>query len=308
MRSHKNLHELLGIENMDSMPHEHILASGLHHPHIIALGMGLGYGLYGNGLYAHPHGGKLSKIANSLDKVFNPKRNGVSQAIDKNIVQPVEKSGNVIVNDLKTVGHYAIPAVTAGIGATLGNALLPGVGGLAGSAAGAYAGYKADQALGISGNTDFKGAGVRRKRKSKGGNLKQDLEKVWNKVPQGFHKPLEDLGKASVEYAGFKLPPKKSEGKGFRKGSKSKTRKGEEDFVTHKGDEDFHEDGHEEKGMPYEEGTGMKKSHRFVKGSAEAKAWMAHLREMRKNKVSGKGISNNSPQNGAIRVSPYSNF
>jgi hypothetical protein len=333
MRSHRNLHQLLGIENMDTMPH----------PHIVALGMGLGLGLTaggggssGTGLYASPHGGKLSPIASAFNKAFNPQKNGVAQAVQHDIVQPVVSVGDQIktgvvktynqaktgfnntftpqvgkdiVSDLKTTGKYAIPAILGGLGGLAGSFVGGPAGGMAGSALGSYGGYKADQALGISGNKDFVGMGVKKRgRKPKGGTIKQDLQKIYNKIPQEFHEPLEDLGRAGIEYAGYKLPPKKRTpvGKGMKKGDLSKTHKGDMDYTTKKGDMDFHRGGHDEI-MP-ETGTGLKK------GSPEMKAKMARLRAMRKGKVSGSGIvgngqkDNNSPHSGAIRLSPYQNF
>jgi hypothetical protein len=285
MRSHRNLHHLLGIEHMDTMPHAGVMGlvghnghgirpmgEGLsaHHAHIVALGMGLGYGLTagggsgggggdigGSGLYATPHGGKLSKIGNAFDKAFNPKRNGVAQAVQKTVVAPIQHAvqhdivnpvvkvgdqiktgvvntyntakngfnktftpqvGNEIVSGLKTAGRYGIPALTGLAGGLAGGLATGGLGGqFAGSALGAYAGYKLDQALGIEKSNDIpgvpsskiKGVGLKRGRKPKGGDLKQELQKVYDKIPQGFHEPLEDLGRAGVEYAGYKLPPKK---------------------------------------------------------------------------------------------------
>jgi hypothetical protein len=323
-----------------------------HHAHIVALGMGLGYGLTaggggssGEGLYASPHGGRLSPIASAFNKAFNPQKNGVAQAVQKTVVAPIQhdivnpivkvgdqiKTGVVktynqaktgfnqtftpqvgkdIVSDLKTTGKYAIPAIIGGLGGLAGTALGGPAAGMAGSALGAYAGYKADQALGISGNKDFvgmpnariKGTGMKRGRKPKGGTIKQELQKVYDKIPKEFHEPLEDLGRAGIEYAGYKLPPKKRTpvGKGV-KGSKSKTHKGDMDYTTKKGDMDFHRGGHDEI-MP-ETGTGLKK------GSPEMKAKMARLRSMRGKGIVGNGQKdNNSPHSGAIRLSPYQNF
>jgi len=360
MRSTRNLHHLLGIENMDTMPHPGVMGLvspmghgimpqdnvvGLlgphHHAHIIALGMGLGYGLTagggggltaggggssGTGLYASPHGGHLSPIASAFNKAFNPQKNGVAQAVQHDIVQPVVSVGDQIktgvvktynqaktgfnntftpqvgkdiVSDLKTTGKYAIPAILGGLGGMAGAFVGGPAGGMAGSALGSYGGYEADKALGISGNKEFVGMGVKKRgRKPKGGTIKQDLQKVYNKIPKEFHEPLEDLGRAGIEYAGFHLPPKK--GKGV-KGSKSKTHKGDMDFTTKKGDMDFHRGGHDEI-MP-ETGTGLKK------GSPEMKAKMAKLRSMRGKGIVGNGQKdNNSPHSGAIRMSPYQNF
>jgi len=270
MRSHRNLHHLLGIEHSEVMPHPMLMGhnghgirpmgEGLapHHAHIIALGMGLGMGLTagggssGTGLYATPHGGKLSKIGQAFNKAFNPQKNGVAKAVEHNIVQPVQhdlitpaikvgdqiktgvvktynqaktgfnqtfnpQTGKDILTGLKTTARYAIPTITGLAGGLAGGLATGGFGGqMAGSMLGAYTGYKIDQALGIENSNDMpgvpsskiKGIGLKRGRKPKGGNLKQELQKVYDKVPQGFHKPLEDLGKAGIEYAGYKLPPK----------------------------------------------------------------------------------------------------
>ena len=386
---------LMGIENVNLMPHDNVRALGRgghgirpmgegiapHHAHIFALGMGLGAGLTaggssGTGLYATPHGGKLSKIGQAFNKAFNPQKNGVAKAVQKTIVAPIQhdivnpivkvgdqiKTGVVstyntaktgfnktftpqvgkdIVSDLKTVGKYAIPAVIGGL-AGAGGAFLGGpAGGMAGSALGSYAGYKADQALGISGNKDFVGMGLKKRGRPKGGALKkgavkETLDKTWKAIPKEFHDPLEDLGRAGVEYAGYKLPPKKSKGTGV-KGSKSKTHKNEQNYTTKKGDKDFHRGGHDETTPESDTdsengsmgGTGMHKRRPrgrrsateggalkgMKKGSPEMKEKMARLRAMKgKGKVSGTGIhgngqvDNNSPHSGAVRLSPYQNF
>jgi hypothetical protein len=395
MRSHRNLHHLLGIQNMDTMPHPHIIA--LTHgrglsvgPSSNGMGLSVGDSSNGMGLYAtQSHGGKLSKIGQAFNKAFNPQKNGVAHAVE-HAVAPVVKVGDEIktgvvktynqaktgINntfnsqlgknidyDLKTTARYAIPAITGWVGGTAG-ALLGGlstfgaaapVGAIAGSATGAYAGYKADQALGLGGHNDFKplGKGLKKHKKSKGGNLKQELDKVWDKVPKGFHQPLEDLGRAGVEYAGYKLPPK---GKGLKKGaiknaldktwkevpkefhqpledlgragveyagyklppkgkgvkgSMSKTHKGDMDYTTKKGDKDFHRGGHDETSSEtsFDGGSVKKRKPRMVKGSAEAKAYMAKIRTMKGKGIVGKGqVDNNSPHSGAVRLSPYQNF
>ena len=79
-----------------------------------------------------------------------------------------------ILYDLKTVGHYVIPATLGAVGGFAGSTLGGPLGGVAGSALGSYAGTQADKALGIDGNTTFRGTGVRgrgRPRKIKGGDL-----------------------------------------------------------------------------------------------------------------------------------------
>lgn len=412
MRSHRNLHHLLGIENSEVSPRDNVVALGR------GLGMGLsaggdgggssgGTGLYasGKGLSAGcdgcglVSGGKLSKIGQAFNKAFNPKKNGLASSAVKvgdklktavvhtynqayHDIEPVvnktisgtenvadkinqgwhktfnPKTGQAIVSDLKTGARYVIPAATSALGALAGTALSGGdpLGGIAGSAAGAYAGYRADKALGIAGNNDFVGAGVkrrrkrkskgkgvesdsssssesdtdsdsesetgkgiRRKRKSKGGTIKDTLDKkVWKKIPKVFHKPLEDIGVASLEYAGFKIPPKKKliaedkkleEGAGFKKGSKSKTRKSELDFMTHKGDKDYHRGGHDED-MPSADGVEGGKLKKHKKGSPEAMEWGRKMKEarMKKKGMSGGGIDNNTPKSNAVRISPYQNF
>jgi hypothetical protein len=404
MRSHRNLHMLMGgVEHTDLMPHPGVMGlvghnghgvrpmpmgEGIapHHAHIVALGYGLGAGLTagggsgggggdigGSGLYATPHGGKLSKIGQAFNKAFNPQKNGVAQAVQKTIVAPIQheivnpivkvgdqiktgvvstyntaktgfnktftpQTGNEIVSGLKTAGRYGIPALTGLAGGLAGGLATGGLGGqFAGSALGAYAGYKLDQALGIENSNDIpgvpsskiKGTGMKRGRKPKGGELKkgavkETLDKTWKAIPKGFHDPLEDLGRAGIEYAGYKLPPKKSSGKGV-KGSKSKTHKGDMDYTTKKGDKYFHRGGHEETDSDTDSedgsmgGTGMHKRRLrgkgMQKGSPQMKEKMARLRAMKgKGKVSGTGIhgngqvDNNSPHSGAVRLSPYQNF
>jgi len=360
----RNLHRLLGIHHTDVMPSQPIPLATAHpvvmgevghglyaspHHHEIAMGLYSG-GSSGSGIHHHRkmRGGKLSKIANAFDKAFNPKRNGVSQAVQKNIVNPIENKvvkpventanqiktgfnktfnpqlGKDIVSDLKTGAQYAVPALTGFVGGTLGGLATGGLGGqLAGAAGGAWAGYKLNQALGIEGNKDFvgvptpKGLGIKRRgrpRKVKGeGNVKQELEKIWDKVPHGLHAPLEDLGRASLELGGYKLPQKKRTpvGKGV-KGSKSRTRKDHEDYETHKGDKYFHENGHLEMGTPYEEqGMGIKRHHKSkgkgMKGSPEMAEKMARLRAMRGKKVKG-GEIHQLPIANHVRLGAYQNF
>jgi len=403
MRSHRNLHHLLGIQNMDTMPHPRIIAlthgrglsvgaSSGESSDLGGMGLSVGDSSSGMGLYAtRSHGGKLSKIGQAFNKAFNPQKNGVAHAVEHTIVAPIQhdivapvvkvgdqiktgvvktynqaKNGTTNLNyDLKTGARYLIPAITGSLGGAAGAAIgglstfgaAAPIGGIAGSAAGAYAGYKIDQKLGLGNNNDFKplGKGLKKHRKSKGGNLKQELDKVWDKVPKGFHQPLEDLGRAGVEYAGYKLPPK---GKGLKKGaiknaldktwkevpkefhqpledlgragveyagyhippkgkgvkgSMSKTHKGDMDYTTKKGDKYFHRGGHEETDTSsetsFDGGSVKKRKPHMVKGSAEAKAYMAKIRSLKGKGIVGKGqVDNNSPHSGAVRMSPYQNF
>lgn len=328
--------------------HPHIVAMGN------GLYSGSGGGL-GTGLYSGASGGKLSKIGQAFNKAFNPQKNGVAkavtQAVNKTIVAPIQHDlvnpivntanqvktgfnktfnpalGNEIVSDLKTGARYGIPALTGFVGGTLGGLATGGLGGqVVGSAGGAYAGYKINQALGIENNNDFvgvpkpKGMGIKprgRPRKMKGeGNVKQELEKIWDKVPHGLHTPLEDLGRASLELSGYKLPPKKRTpvGKGV-KGSKSKSRKGDLNYTTKKGDKYFHREGHLETdsdtGVDSDSnkvmGTGIKKRKVEGKGTAEMKEKMARLRAMRGKKVKG-GEIHQLPIANHVRLSPYQNF
>jgi hypothetical protein len=104
------------------------------------------------------------------------------------------------------------------------------------------------------------------------------------------------------------------------KGSPSKTRKGDMDYTTKKGDKYYHRGKHEESesesdtdsesGKPFEGGSLKKKRPHLIKGSEEAKKFMAEMRAKRKGKakMTGKGVSNNSPQADHVRVSPYQNF
>jgi hypothetical protein len=306
------------------------------------MGLSIGSSSSGMGLYAtRSHGGKLSKIGQAFNKAFNPQKNGVANAVE-HAVAPVVKVGDQIktgvvktynqtktgfnqtftpqvgkdiVSDLKTTARYAIPAITGTLGGLAGSTLGGPALGMVGSASGAYAGYEADKALGLTGHNDFvgvKGKGLKKHKKSKGGNLKQELQKVYNKVPEGFHKPLEDLGRAGIEYAGFHLPPKKGRGV---KGSMSKTHKGDMDYTTKKGDMYYHRGGHDETSSESSsdssmEGTGVKKRKpHMVKGSAEAKAHMAKIRSLKGKGIAGNGqVDNNSPHSGAVRMSAYQNF
>lgn len=145
-----------------------------HHHHIVGEG---GIGLH----YDHVMtGGKLSKIGQAFNKAFNPKKNGVAKAVNNvvndvknDVVAPAEKAltPNNIVNGLKVVGHYAIPAITSGLGGLAGAALAPEsgpLGAMAGSALGAYGGQQIDRALGIQNNTSFDGKGLRKAKFAKG--------------------------------------------------------------------------------------------------------------------------------------------
>jgi len=370
MKSHRNLHRLLGIENSEVMSQEHIpYGEGMY-----SYGSGMfasGGGLYasGRGLYVSPptghglYGGKVSKIGKAFEKAFKPLvhsaehtgqviKTGFNQkvipqaikigdSIKTGVVKTYNQAHTAVDSEaqkiqtgfnqkvlpsLETVGRYVIPATTSALGGLAGTLATGGnpVAGIAGSAAGAYAGYKLDKALGIANKNDFPSGKGMKRGCMKGGNLKETLnEKVWKKIPKAFHKPLEDIGVASLEYAGFKIPPRKKlqqedkkieQGTGFKKGSKSKTRKGEIDFMTHKGDKDFHRGGKDEtesesdSDSDNEMSGGKLKRTRHKKGSPEALEWGRKMREARQRKMSGKGISNNSPQSNAIRVSPYQNF
>jgi len=378
----RNLHRLLGIEHTDVNPshpmpvavvaHPVPMGHGLYassHPHIVAMGLTAGSGLYsgggdsggggGSGTGIHHHrksrGGKLSKIGQAFNKAFNPQKNGVAkavtQAVNKTIVAPIQHDlvnpivktanqvktgfnktftpqvGKDIVTDLKTGAQYAVPALTGFVGGTLGGLATGGLGGqLVGAAGGAYAGYKLNQALGIEGSKDFvgvpnaNGKGLKKRgrpRKMIGeGNVKQELNKIWDKVPHGLHTPLEDLGRAGLELGGYKLPPKKrtpigATGKGV-KGSKSKTHKGDMDYTTKKGDKYFHREGHleteSESDSDKEMGTGLKRHKKVMgKGSQEMKEKMARLRAMRGKKVKG-GEIHQLPIANHVRLSPYQNF
>jgi len=249
MRSHRNLHQLLGIENTEVSPHEHF-----------AFGMGLGYGLTaggseggggssGHGLYASqaPHGGKIKPIN-------------------------WKKVGNTLKSGLKTAGHYLVPAATSALAGAAGTFLGGPLGGVAGAAAGKYAGDQIDKAVGLGikgsrsktrkgrldymthkGDIDYHEGGHEMVGDPYGGTLKTSLNKLWKKVPKPLHKPLEDLGKGAIKVAGY----------------------------------------------------GVGKKARLVKGSQEAKDFMASIR---RKKVTGKGVDNNEPHSGAIRMSPYQNF
>jgi len=158
--------------------------NGIHNDHIVGgqLGDGIHHHHYhhteidGEGRIHHHHhhhidGGRLSGIADDLDKAFNPKRNGIQKAVQQNIVNPINNnivkpaqnalSEQNVVNGLKVAGHYAIPAITSGLGGlaggVLGTALDPTggevLGGIAGSALGAYGGQQINKALGIENAT-----------------------------------------------------------------------------------------------------------------------------------------------------------
>jgi hypothetical protein len=113
--------------------------AGVHHE---AIG---GFGLYGGGKGSPAMKAKMAKLRAMKGK-------GVGGKI--NILNSLKKAFNphTITNDLKTVGHYVIPAATGALGGIAGSLLAPETGGLssvAGSALGSYAGQQIDKQLGI---------------------------------------------------------------------------------------------------------------------------------------------------------------
>jgi len=130
-------------------------------------------------------------VGHKIEDTFSPIVNKVSDAVShtpvitkvSDIMKNPELMKAVMSNpklkedilyDLKTVGHYVIPATLGAVGGFAGTALGGPLGGVAGSALGSYAGTQADKALGIDGNTSFAGMGIRRRgrpRKIKGGDL-----------------------------------------------------------------------------------------------------------------------------------------
>jgi hypothetical protein len=125
------------------------------------------------------------KVVQGVDEAGNTIAGAVSPVITKvsdlnkypDLMKAIVSDPSIrkdIITDLKTVGHYVIPATLGAVGGFAGEMLGGPVGGIAGSAAGSYAGSKVDDALGIGGNTSFAGTGIRRRgrpRKIKGGDL-----------------------------------------------------------------------------------------------------------------------------------------
>ena len=113
MRQHRNLHMLLGIQNMDTMPHPRVMAlthgrglsvgaSSGESSDLGGMGLSVGDSSSGMGLYAtRSHGGKLSKIGQAFNKAFNPQKNGVAKAVQHTIVAPIQHD---IVNPVVKVG------------------------------------------------------------------------------------------------------------------------------------------------------------------------------------------------------------
>jgi hypothetical protein len=124
-------------------------------------------------------------IVSGVDHAGNDIKGAVSPVISKvsdithypALIQAVKSNPSLLKDmmyDLKTVGHYVIPATLGAIGGFAGSTLGGPLGGVAGSALGSYAGTQADKALGIEGNTTLAGMGIRtrgRPRKIKGGDL-----------------------------------------------------------------------------------------------------------------------------------------
>ena len=95
----------------------------------------------------------VNTLKNGFNKTFTP------------------KLGKQIENGAKVVGHYVIPAATAALGGIAGDFLGGPLDGVAGSAAGAYAGDQINHKIGIKHNTNFDGTGMKRRRNVKGGKL-----------------------------------------------------------------------------------------------------------------------------------------
>ena len=172
--------------------------AGVHHS---AIG---GFGLYGGG--KHPHskkgspamkekmaklramrkGGKINwgKVGNTLKNAFSP---------------------HTITNDLKTVGHYVIPAATGALGGIAGTLLAPETGGLssvAGSALGSYAGQQIDKRLGI---------GMRKRGRPKKGTGAYDSSAYKTAMyynPTTYGLVLNDGNETNAPITAFKTDPR----------------------------------------------------------------------------------------------------
>jgi len=142
-------------------PH-HMYGGGVHHHYHIA----------GEGIFDF-----LDPKKNGIARAFDPNQNNVARAFQPvtNVVRQVPKSPEELrrriqdqmervglnnrnaLQGLKTAGHYGIPATTSALGGAMGTALgglssfgaAAPLGGIAGSALGAYAGDKINQKLGI---------------------------------------------------------------------------------------------------------------------------------------------------------------
>lgn len=106
-------------------------------------------GLMGNGVAIHHHhhyhfNKKMPESdSDSESDEERPMRGGKVK---------MSKTSKAIVKGLKTIGHYAIPAATSALGAAAGELIAPELGpisGVAGSAAGAYAGNQINKKIGI---------------------------------------------------------------------------------------------------------------------------------------------------------------
>jgi uncharacterized membrane protein len=117
-----------------------------------------------------------------------------------------------ILYDLKTVGHYVIPATLGAVGGFAGTALGGPLGGVAGSALGSYAGTQADKALGIEGNTTLAGMGIRRRgrpRKIKGGDLASVSKPFRRALKNNFNGlVLSNIINNNEPVSRFKVDPK----------------------------------------------------------------------------------------------------
>lgn len=114
-------------------------------------------------------------VVGGVDHLGNDIKGAVSPVISSikdithypDLVNAVRNNPQILkdmMTDLKTVGHYVIPATLGALGGMAGTELGGPLGGIAGSSAGSYAGTQINKKLGIDDNTTFAGMGVKRGR------------------------------------------------------------------------------------------------------------------------------------------------
>jgi hypothetical protein len=112
--------------------------------------------------------GGVDHLGNDIKGAVSPVITSVKDIVHYpdllNAVKNNPKLINDMMTDLKTVGHYVIPATLGALGGMAGTELGGPLGGIAGSSAGSYAGTQINKKLGIDDNTTFAGMGIKRSR------------------------------------------------------------------------------------------------------------------------------------------------
>ena len=232
-----------------------------------------GHHLGGNGLYTGSSGGSLKSIGNAL-------KTG-------NVGKLFTKSANK--STASQLIHQGIPLATEALGSVAGDVLAGPLGGVAGSMAGNQAGHKLANAVG-----NATGYGVRRGRpKGSGAKPKSTLVMTpvtepeegeglrWNTPKHiAFHsRKLKEFEKHGNDIAEIGLSGSAEHKRALKKASKRR----DLIWAAKKGYEN----------SPYEFKQSGPKGTRPAKGSAEAKAWGARMKQLRDAKKSSRAALKN---------------